>query len=297
MMEKCFDEGTIQAFLDGELSHKMVENLTHHIALCDLCAVQVATAEEEIEFAYSSIDNEFNNLVPTERLWTKINYSIEAEGRNKSVWTSILAFLTSPSAIGFASLLIVFGLFIGLYGLKNSADNGAVSVKSTKKDLNNVKSVETAALPVENQIDEPGDFTPKAVDQTQAKESEFTAKKAYLESSERTRVAPKVRNSSNVPDIAYPNETLAAEESYVRTISTLEKSVNSQKDIVMQPSARFAFEKDIAVADDTIKKMKFEVQKNPNNEAAQVLLRNSYQNKIDLLNSLAEKSELITSLN
>jgi hypothetical protein len=297
MMEKCFDEGTIQAFLDGELSHEMVENVTHHIAVCESCAVQVAKAEEEMEFAYSSLDNEFNSLVPTERLWTKINYSIEAESRNKSVWTSALAFLTSPSAIGFASLLIVFGMFFGLYGVKNSSDNGAVAVKSANNDSNNVKSVETAALPVKNQINEAEVFTPEAVDRPQSKESEFTVKRAYFERSERLRFTPKVRNSSNVSDNANVSETLAAEESYVRTISTLEKSVNSQKDIVMQPSARFAFEKDIAVADDTIKKMKSEVQKNPNNEAARVLLRNSYQNKIDLLNSLAEKSELMASLN
>lgn len=296
-MEKCFDEGTIQAFLDSELSHEMVENVTHHIALCDSCAVQVSKAEEEMEFAYSSLDNEFDSLVPTERLWTKINYSIEAEGRNKSVWTSVLAFLTSPSTIGFASLLIVFGMFFGLYGVKNSSDNGAVAVKSANNDSNNVKSVETAALPVTNQINEPEVFSPKPVDQPQPEESRFLAKKAYFERTERPRFPPKARNSSNVPDVVYPNQNMASEESYVRTISTLEKSVNNQKDIVMQPSARFAFEKDIAVADDTIKKMKSEVQKNPNNEAARVLLRNSYQNKIDLLNSLAEKSELMASLN
>lgn len=293
-MEKCFDAGTIQAFLDGELSQEIVENVTHHIAICDSCALNVANAEEEVEFAFSTLDDEFNNLVPTERLWTKINYSIEAEGRNKSIWKSVFAFLTSPSAIGFASIVIVFGLFIGLYGVKNSPNKGAVAVKSVKNDSNEKNSLETAALPAKSQPTEVAAVEPESVSHPSAVEPEFTARKAYYE---RDRVAQRVRNSSTSPDIAYPSENLAAEESYVRTISTLEKTIVNQKDEVMQPAARFAFEKDIAVADDTINKMKAEVKKNPSNETARVLLRNSYQNKIDLLNSLAEKSELMASFN
>ena len=48
-------------------------------------------------------------------------------------------------------------------------------------------------------------------------------------------------------------------------------------------AARFAFERDLAMTDDAIKKMKKEVKRNPNDEAAKQVLRASYQNKIDLL--------------
>ena len=49
-------------------------------------------------------------------------------------------------------------------------------------------------------------------------------------------------------------------------------------------------------SNDAIVKMQKEVRKNPKNEAARQVLRSSYQNKIDLLNSVAEKTELMASI-
>jgi hypothetical protein len=305
MMEKCFDEGTIQAFLDGELELEMVDQVSRHIALCDSCALAIAEAEEEIEFAYSALDNEFNTLVPTERLWTKINNSIETEAKNKSIWQSVFAFLTNPSTVAFASLLIVFGLFVGLYGLQNGKDLNTGNVASNPKkdevktvnvDVNDSNSIPssnvTNALSKDDKIQPP---TPAFVADKTEDDSEFKVRNAYYVKPERRSPRPKIEN--NPPDVVYVDETLAAEESYVKTISTLEKTVNNRKDEVLRPSARFAFERDMAVTDDTIKKLKEEVSKNPKNEAARVLLRNSYQNKINLLNSVAEKTDLMASLN
>ena len=86
------------------------------------------------------------------------------------------------------------------------------------------------------------------------------------------------------------------EESYVNTISRLEKTVDGNKDEVLKPSARFAYEKDLAVVNDTISKMKNEVKKNPKNEGAKQVLFSSYQNKIELLNSVTQRSELMVSM-
>ena len=52
MKENCFDIGTIQAFLDGELASERLENVARHLALCDDCALQLAAAEEETAFAF-----------------------------------------------------------------------------------------------------------------------------------------------------------------------------------------------------------------------------------------------------
>ena len=76
----------------------------------------------------------------------------------------------------------------------------------------------------------------------------------------------------------------------------MSETVNSQKDTVMKPSARFAYEKDLAMINDAIGKMKVEVKNNPKNEAAKDILFASYQNKINLLNSVTERSELIASI-
>ncbi len=64
----------------------------------------------------------------------------------------------------------------------------------------------------------------------------------------------------------------------------------------MSPSVRVSFERDLAVVDDSIKKMKDVVRKNPKNQAAKQVLYSSYQNKIDLLNSIAEREELMASM-
>ena len=64
----------------------------------------------------------------------------------------------------------------------------------------------------------------------------------------------------------------------------------------MRPSDRFAFEKDLAVADNAIKKMRAEVKKNPKNMGAREILKAAYQNKIDLLNAVSAKTELLASL-
>ena len=64
----------------------------------------------------------------------------------------------------------------------------------------------------------------------------------------------------------------------------------------MRPSERIAYERDMAVVNDAIVKIKTAVKKNPKNESAKQMLYSSYQNKIDLLNSVSQKEELMASL-
>jgi ribosomal protein S15P/S13E len=89
---------------------------------------------------------------------------------------------------------------------------------------------------------------------------------------------------------------LPGEESYVRTIADLKQNVDEQKDVVLTPSTRVSYERDMAVVNDSIKRMRDEVKKNPKNQAAKQVLYASYQDKIDLLNSVAQREELIASL-
>jgi hypothetical protein len=92
------------------------------------------------------------------------------------------------------------------------------------------------------------------------------------------------------------NDYMPGEESYVKTIANLSKTAEQKKDDVMQPSQRIAYERDMAVVDDAIAKMRKEVKKNSKNESARQVLYLSYQNKIDLLNSVSQKEELMASL-
>jgi ribosomal protein S15P/S13E len=89
---------------------------------------------------------------------------------------------------------------------------------------------------------------------------------------------------------------IPGEENYVKTIDTLAKTIDTQKDTALRPSERVSYERDMAVVNDAIAKMRKEVQKNPKNESAKQVLYSSYQNKIDLLNSVSQREELVASL-
>jgi hypothetical protein len=75
---------------------------------------------------------------------------------------------------------------------------------------------------------------------------------------------------------------LPGEESYIKTINDLEQSVTAQN-ASLSASNQVSYAKDIAVVDDSIKKMREVVKKNPRNQAARQVLYSTYQDKIDLL--------------
>lgn len=294
MTNNCFDIGTIQAFLDGELDSLKAEAVARHVAACDDCAILLATAEEETAFAFSALEQEFNTLVPTRRLWTKINDSIERE--RKSFWKPIFAFLLKPSTAAFASILFVAVVSVTLLSLKPDAPIDYVAQTPVRNPIQ--------TQPVLSEKPQPIVETPQilpeeknvAVTNNPVKMETRAVKTVYVKAEEnRTASNPTVKNVDVVvPEL--PRESVLGEESYLKTIATLTQTVNSRKNEVLNSSARFDFERDMAVTNDAISRMKSEVRKNPNNEAAKQILRSSYQNKIDLLNSVAEKTELMASL-
>lgn len=305
MNKKCFDIGTIQAFLDGELAPAVSAEFTNHIGDCDACAIALAEAEEETAFAFSALENEFNTLVPTQRLWTKINDSIVEEKKQSSVWHRLWSFMSisllNPSITVAAGIFVIFGIFAVALTLRPAAEDPTIAVKQTppNRTVNQTnvlpaegnKIIASAApelpaerevLPIERvqnrQVSRPNDF------------QKMVVKADYRSGNSAKRnpgiATPKAENLLYLP----------GEESYVKTIATLKQTVDGQKDTVMKPSSRIAFERDLAVVNDSIEKMKEEVRRNPKNETAKQVLYASYQNKIDLLNSIAERNELMASM-
>ncbi len=300
MRDKCFEIGIIQAFLDGELASDLSENVARHVALCDDCAILLAEAEDETAFAFSALESELNTLVPTQRLWSKINNSIEKKER--TFWEKLYAFVSNPASIAFASMLIVFAIFVGILNLQQTdKPEKSVAQKIQNKQIPvlpvSKSETNTAQNPQTNELPE------IKIAETKSEEKDYQVVKTKFE---KAKESPKINKQNNLnpktPDVE-PNyeprmasENLSGEDSYLKTIAALTKTVDSRKDETLKPSARFAFEKDLAVIDDAIGKMQTEVKKNPKNETAKEMLRASYQNKIDLLNSVSEKSELMASL-
>lgn len=304
MNDQCFDIGTIQAFLDGELSSDKSDKVSHHIASCENCAVFLAEAEEESAIAFSALEQEFNTLVPTQRLWTKINNSIQKE--EKSFWKTAAAFFSNQATIAFGSMLIVFSIFTALISLqsnknsvdvakKNISDNQSLAVSTVDSGSSALPPKEVLSLAQNNKkpgVEKITKFV-KVKSDYRITKIISVKKEIPLPTTQRNAYSPKVKPGISGSETG---ENVPGEDSYVRTIATLEKTVESRKDEVLRSSARFAFERDLAVSDDAIKKMRAEVQRNPKDEAAKQILRASYQNKIDLLNSVAEKTELMASL-
>ncbi|MEP7213527.1 MAG: zf-HC2 domain-containing protein [Acidobacteriota bacterium] len=304
MNGKCFDIGTIQAFLDGETAPELTAKITEHIAMCDACAVQLADADEENSIVFSALDREFNSLVPTQRLWTRINDTISVEKSRLSPWQRFMAAfpllqLSSPTFAAVAGVVMLVTAFGVLNGLRNRAGDDAIAVVQppasveTAPVLNGSISepassgAETAAATVD-----PSSVRPLAT-RASVKESRIPAEK-IRDVVNATYAAPKhdAVRESNAVQAAY----LPGEVSYMKTISDLKQSVDGQKDRVLTPSSRVAYERDMAVVNDSIKRMQVVVRKNPRNQAAKQVLYSAYQDKIDLLNSVTQREELMASL-
>jgi anti-sigma factor RsiW len=291
-MKNCVDTGTIQAFLDGELTPSAAAGVSAHIATCDACAAQLAVADEESAFVFSVLEREMDTLVPTHRLWSKINDSIEVEKQTASFWKKAWAYITislaNPSMVGAAALLVVFGVFAGVLVNRNiqiDTPAPATTPQRSQQSVTDVASTKTADVSISENID--------ATVSTPAPESKTkSVTVASYKPSPRSvyndikSTAPSVQKAVYIP----------GEESYVKSIASLSKTVDTQKDSVMRPSERVSFERNLAVVNDAIKKMKAEVRRNPKNESAKQVLYTSYQNKIDLLNSVSQREELVASL-
>ena len=285
MTDKCLDIGIIQAFLDGELSHDETSRVSSHIALCDTCATSFAEAESEATFVFSALDREMDTLVPTQRLCNNNNDSIAVEKAQMAwwhkAWALVAVGLANPSIAAAASLVIMVGVFAAVW--LNRA-----SVNSVDPSNNIAASRPSTVPPPIN--DRTVSSVPDTVVETDTPRIE---RAAFKIEARRATIAPAVVRTGSTASIA---DQLAGESSYVNTISDLAKTVEDKKDGVLRPSQRVAFERDMAVVDDSIAKLRKEVKRNPKNETARQVLYSSYQNKIDLLNSVAQREELMASI-
>ncbi len=285
MKKECLDIGIIQAFMDGELAHDQSARVSGHIATCDACALMLADAEDESAIVFPALEREFNTLVPTQRLWNKINAEIETERENAPFWTKAWAFISvsllNPSFAAAAGLIIVLGLVSVVWMSRTSPVGDTVASGPQTA----VKPSSTVGVPPTGTFI-PSEPAPSAVRASATVRTERMIPMAAIITEKR----PSIRNS------AITAAVLPGEESYVRTIASLAKTVETQKDTVLRPGERIAYERDMALVNDAITKMRAEVRRDPKNDSAKQVLYSSYQNKIDLLNSVSQKEELLVSL-
>jgi ribosomal protein S15P/S13E len=294
MRDKCFDEGMIQAFFDGELEVSQLELVARHVSDCSPCAVMMSEIEAESASVTAAFEIDNFELVPTERLRTKIFAEI-AEYEGGSSWlkkaAAALGFTggfrwTSPSVAAFASLVLVVGVVAGLFYVR-PADN-----IDTIAGVKPVTTSTTQTVPTVQQsapITSSPSVSATVASRPSVSDDTLMARKAvYVETrSPRADIQPAIATETQIVD---------GEESYLRTIKTLKHSVDIRKEGTLKPSALASYERDMAVIDSAIGMMQKAVRKNPKDEAAKQVLFASYQNKIDLLSSVSDKTELMASL-
>jgi anti-sigma factor RsiW len=282
------DIGIIQAFLDGELATGEVSRVSDHIGDCDNCALLLAQAEDENAVVFPSLAREFDTMVPTQRLWARINDSIEsqkaAEPWYGKLYGILLSGFASPSFAMAAGLLIIAGIF-GVFMLKRpAAVNEIATGPTTRVTMPAAEPAATTAAVKGDQVVSTDAFRP-------------TVERASLRETRRDTVQPAVYRPSQPAATAVDASYMPGEESYVKTISSLSKTADASEDPdVLRPSQRISYERDMAVVNDTINRMRAALKKNPKNETAKQVLYSSYQNKIDLLSSVAQKEELVVSM-
>jgi hypothetical protein len=227
-----------------------------------------------------------NTLVPTQRLWNRINESIEVQKANQPIWKSVYAFIAasfaSPSMTAAAGVLIVFGFLAVMWTLRPS--DPTVTLVSPPP-------VPGSPLvgPVEKQSNE-NELIQRSQDSaTYVSRSD----KSDKELENLVREANKRNEIRATPAVYYG--PLPGEQSYLKTITDLKETVDVRKDAVFTPSGRVAFERDLAVVNDAIKRTQKVVRSNPRNQGARQGLYSAYQDKIDLLNTVAQRDELIAS--
>jgi len=289
MRDKCFDEGIIQAFFDGELESGLLEQVARHVSDCEPCAVLMSDIEAESASVSAALEMQNFELVPTERLRTKIFAEIAEFENGSSSWLQKAAALlgfsrgfswTNPSLAAFASLVLVAGVVAVL-----------LTSKPAIRQNQPLASAETKTPVVDNKTPEPGitETTPPSVINSSSPKVRQVSSVEPSKQSE-FKVVKLVETQPLEP------QPLQGEERYLQTIRTLKNSVDERKETTLKPSAQVAYERDMAVVDDAINKMQRAARKNPKDEAARQILFASYQNKIDLLSSVSDKTDLMASL-
>ena len=291
MNGNCLDIGTIQAFLDGETRPEEAVRISDHVAECDTCTILLAQAEEESSMVYSVLDRELNTLVPTQRLWTRINDSIAEEKSRTSIWQRLGALVStsfmSPSFAGAAGILMVVGLGVVVWNLNAPTGQPTGSEMASNAGLQSQAPVQDAPATVE---------VPQVVNaSSDGKKPARVDESKFSEDQVRRIINANFVERGPKKVTAVPVRYLPGEETYIKTINDLEQSVTAQN-ASMSASNQVSCAKDIAVVDDSIKKMREVVRKNPRNQAARQVLYSTYQDKIDLLKASSGRSDMMASL-
>ncbi|HEV2882796.1 MAG TPA: zf-HC2 domain-containing protein [Pyrinomonadaceae bacterium] len=329
MMETCLDEGTLQAYLDGELSPDASNDIATHLAACAACAAAARAAEEELAFFSTAFAPALPSSVPTEKLRARLDEAIAGINaterrfapetsnapRLRSFFNSLVASLTTftpRQATAFASFLVAVALVL-VFALMQTPDSPNTPQEIAKVDRTPASpSVQTERGATPN--DAATLQTPFTTGITPAPATAGGDRADFVKAgiNTRTRTADARREragGSETPDtIAAVNTTanaaapgatgeplLADEKTYLSSISSLTSAIEAQGAEGMTPTLRAEYERNLAVVNQAIVSSRVAARRNPQDTDAKEFLRAAYQNKVELLSAVADQTQLASS--
>lgn len=272
-MTRCLDEGTLQAYFDGELSIEAMESATSHLAACSTCALAAQEIEQETSLLTEAFAAEFNASVPTERLRQRIDAAVlgvrvEAaqaamDAPRAGLFSSLFSFRSSRS-LGYASLvvLIAFAVVVAVVKMRTATP---VQAPPAGEVAQNGPAPQSS--PARQQDETPVPATPVAIKRTPK------------------RVIP--HNSPRPSGEANHVKLIPGERSYLQAIARLNSAIKSDKQ-AMRPALQVEYERNLAVVDRAIAATRSAAKSNPNDPDAADFMFAAYQSKVDLLNTIAD---------
>ena len=273
-MKECIDEGTLQAWFDGELGPEPAAAVASHLASCFPCAQAARAVENESLLLSEALAPEFAESIPTEHLRYQVQAAIAESQIAGTVWPDASAkhgpwkslrdlfFPSPPRAFGYAGLaaIIILSTILGVIYLQRGKVGPVAQNELPKPLITPEPSPEVvSAGPVANQ-------PPKS------RGSGAAPKKLVAQRS----------SGRNTPTTS----VLPGERNYMRTIATLNATLKSDRP--MRPSLQVEYEHNLALLSEAIEMTRDAARKNPKDPQAAQFMFSAYQSKVDLLNQVAD---------
>jgi hypothetical protein len=298
-MRECVDEGILQSYFDGELSSRMAESVSAHLATCNVCAQAASELEDENLLLASALELEFSVSVPTERLRNRVDAAIaDLQARPSTTfmasnasaasavptvrrWMQSLAdlFRFEPQrAFGYAAVAAVI-LFAAVAGgiywnrTHTPADDPklvTIPTPSPTKDI-------VAANPEGSPSPSPVQVVPPQ-----------PPNRNQVAVGQKPRRMPPRAVDPETKDPEAKVKLLPGERTYLRTIANLGATINAESTSQMKPSLQAEYQRNLAMVDQAIAATRSMAKTNPNDPDAAEFMFAAYQSKIDLLNQVAD---------
>lgn len=303
MMKRCLDEGTLQAYLDGELSQEAARDAAAHISQCAPCAEALAEAGSETAFFASAFTPDPALSVPSAELRARINAAVArlesstAEDASKTNGWSFGALVASLSGLftltpqraaalaGVAAVLVLVTVSYfnqpGRNGVGEIASSGpgkAATPQPTKSPETPSPSPSPATADNGNGVngENVGGSAPKAGRGVNRKgKTPFTP-------------VPVPKLDQNLKQKFLPGET-----EYQSTIATLDKTIKAG-DAVLKPAVIADYERNIAMLDKAIEETRRVALRNPKDKDAVNFLLSAYRSKVELMTTVADSAQVAT---